>query len=98
MEARSPRPRSQALGKHSPAAIETILHYTDPQYQDLQAEMFDAVIPLVQTGEDQIGWMRPEIWEGTYKMMLNQGLLAKPLDPQDVYTMRFLESVYAEKP
>jgi len=25
-----------------------------------------ASIPLVYAGEDQIGWMRPEIWQGTY--------------------------------
>ena len=55
-----------------------------------------AEIPLVHTGEDQIGWMRPEAWQGMMDLLLNQGILTEPVDLGKVYTMRFLQEIYVE--
>jgi len=64
-----------------------------------QAAIMEASAPLIHTGEDQIGWMRAEVWEGMQKMLLEQGLLAGPVDVDKVYTIEFLYKVYggAEK-
>jgi len=63
---------------------------------DLQHELsqMTASIPLINTGEDYIGWMKPEIWAGMEKTLRKQGVLAKPLDVTQVYTLQFLESIY----
>ena len=53
-----------------------------------------ASLPLVNTGEDHIGWMIPEIWSGMAKILLQQGVLTAPLDVTQVYTMQFLEEIY----
>jgi NitT/TauT family transport system substrate-binding protein len=75
-------------------AVESTLHYSADEYDDMQVEMFNAVIPLVHTGQDQIGWMRAEVWEGMHQMLLEQGILDQPLDLDTLYTMQFLEKAY----
>lgn len=79
-------------------AVEDTLRYNAAEYNDMQTEMFDAAIPLVHTGENQIGWMRAEVWEGMYQTLLDQGLLAQPLDVTTAYTTKFLTSIYGETP
>jgi NitT/TauT family transport system substrate-binding protein len=53
-----------------------------------------ASLPLINTGEDQIGWMRPEIWTGMEQTLREQDVLTSPLDISQVYTLRFLEEIY----
>jgi len=48
-------------------------------------------IPLIDTGEDTIGWMRPEIWQTMHDVLLEQGLIAAPVDLTAVYTNEFNE-------
>ncbi len=53
-----------------------------------------ASIPLVNTGEDFIGWMKPEIWADMEKTLREQGVLTEPLDVIQVYTLQFVEEIY----
>lgn len=53
-----------------------------------------ASIPLVNTGEDYIGWMRAEVWQGMHDILLEQGILDEPMDVEKVYTMEFLQNIY----
>jgi NitT/TauT family transport system substrate-binding protein len=59
-----------------------------------EAAMMEASVPLVHTGEDQIGWMRAEVWQGTHDILLEQGLLDGPVELDKVYTMEFLQKIY----
>ncbi len=59
-----------------------------------QVAMMEASVPLIHTGEDQIGWMRHEIWQGTHDMLLKQNILDRPIDVDKVYTMEFLRKIY----
>ncbi|HJX37135.1 MAG TPA: hypothetical protein VJ714_00915, partial [Anaerolineae bacterium] len=59
-----------------------------------QAAMMEASVPLVYTGEDHIGWMRDEVWQGMYDILLEQALLDQPFDVHEAYTMEFLEGIY----
>jgi len=81
-------------------AVATTLKYATGVYADQQLEtaMMEALLPLVHTGEDHIGWMKPEIWQGMYDVLLDQGLLAEPFDVNQAYTLRFLEEIYGSKP
>jgi ABC-type nitrate/sulfonate/bicarbonate transport system substrate-binding protein len=58
---------------------------------------FSAVLPLINTGEAPIGWMRPDVWEQMHETLNGLGLLASATDPGDVFTMRFLEKIYASE-
>ena len=53
-----------------------------------------ASLPLVNTGEDHIGWMKPDIWAGIAKTLREQNVLTGPLDVTQVYTMQFLQEIY----
>jgi NitT/TauT family transport system substrate-binding protein len=57
------------------------------------AEMI-ASIPIVNTGEDHIGWMKPEIWAGMEKTLREQKVITAPVDVTQVYTTQFLQEIY----
>jgi NitT/TauT family transport system substrate-binding protein len=59
-----------------------------------QAAQMEASVPFVHTGEDHIGWMREEVWQRSYDILLEQGLLAGPVDVDEVYTIEFLQQIY----
>ena len=70
----------------------------DPEL-DLEHEiaLSEASIPLIHTGEDQIGWMNEKVWQNTHDMLLGQGILKEPLDMGRVHTMEFLLNIYQEE-
>ena len=76
------------------AAVASTLKYAFEADAELQTRMMEASLPLVHTGEDHIGWMRAEVWQGMHDMLLEQGLLAGPVDVDKVYTMEFLQRIY----
>ncbi|MBZ0300468.1 MAG: ABC transporter substrate-binding protein, partial [Anaerolineae bacterium] len=53
-----------------------------------------ASLPYINTGEDNIGWMEPETWEGMVETMREQNELTLPLDVHKVYTMQFIQQIY----
>jgi ABC-type nitrate/sulfonate/bicarbonate transport system substrate-binding protein len=65
---------------------------------DLQHEttQMTASLPLINTGEDYIGWMKPKVWVGMEKTLREQKILTQPLDITQVYTMQFIQEIYAK--
>jgi NitT/TauT family transport system substrate-binding protein len=55
-----------------------------------------ASLPLINTGEDHIGWMKPEIWAGMQQNLSEQGVIPAPLNVTQVYTMQFLQEIYGK--
>jgi NitT/TauT family transport system substrate-binding protein len=53
-----------------------------------------ASIALVNTGEDHIGWMKPEMWAGMEETLRKQGVLTAALDVTQAYTLQFLKEIY----
>jgi NitT/TauT family transport system substrate-binding protein len=65
----------------------------DPQ---VHTAMMEAMLPLVHTGEDHIGWMKADVWQGMYHVLLQQEILDAPFDVSQAYTSRFLKDIYHE--
>jgi NitT/TauT family transport system substrate-binding protein len=63
----------------------------------LENAKMTASLPLVNTGEDHIGLMKPEIWAGMEKTLREQGVLTKTVAITDVYTMQFLNEIYPSR-
>lgn len=63
----------------------------DPQ---LEIDKMTASIPLVNTGEDFIGWMKPEVWAHMEQTLREQNVLTVPLEIDEVYTLQFLKEIY----
>jgi NitT/TauT family transport system substrate-binding protein len=78
-------------------AVKVTLKYAQTKDPGLQTTMMEAMLPLVHTGEDQIGWMKAEVWQGMYRVLLDQKLLATPFEVSHAYTLRFLNETYGEK-
>ena len=76
------------------AAVAITLEYAREVDSELQTEMMEASVPLIHTGEDQIGWMQAGVWERTHRLLLEGGLLGGPVDPDKAYTMEFLQRIY----
>ena len=72
------------------------LNYDPTLSAGLQVAQMLAGIPLIHTGEDQIGWMRSEVWQGMIDWSLEQGILTESVDLDEVYTMEFLQQIYSE--
>ena len=53
-----------------------------------------ASLPYINTGEDHIGWMKPEIWAGMEQTLREQSVITKPVDATQLYTLQFLNEIY----
>ena len=73
---------------------EFIQKYNPQANPELESEKMTASIPLVNTGEDFIGWMKPEVWAHMEQTLREQGVLTGSLDLEEVYTLRFLREIY----
>jgi NitT/TauT family transport system substrate-binding protein len=81
----------------NPEMIGTYIRKYSPNANaDLEADKMVASIPLINTGEDHIGWMKQESWEALAQTLRIQGDLKQPLNVDDVYTMQFLEEMYGK--
>jgi NitT/TauT family transport system substrate-binding protein len=78
-------------------AVPVILKYARNKDPQLQAAMMEAQLPLVHTGEDYIGWMKPEDWQAMYTLLLENELLARPFDVNLAYNMQFLKAIYGSE-
>jgi len=76
------------------AAAQMVSKYNVQADTKLETLKLLSSLPLINTGEDHIGWMKPEIWAGMEKTLVEQGMVTKPLDVTQVYTMQFLEEIY----
>jgi NitT/TauT family transport system substrate-binding protein len=74
------------------------LKYNPELDVEIQTDQMMASVPLVHTGEDQIGWMRAETWEDMHDILIEQGLLDGSCNVEDLYTVEFLEEIYGEEP
>lgn len=61
-----------------------------------QARMTETQTPLVHTGEVPLGWMRPGVWHAMHDLLLDHGILARPLDLDQAYTTEFLPRAQRE--
>lgn len=71
-----------------------VLKYTPEADVALETAKMIAALPLVNTGNDFIGWMKPEVWEGMEKTLHEQGVITQPVDTPQVYTLQFLQEIY----
>ncbi len=73
-------------------AVKDTLAFDDSLDQGFQLEAMKMSIPLIDTGEDTIGWMKADIWQSMHDILIEQGLIAAPVDLTTVYTNEFVEN------
>ena len=76
--------------------VDFILLYDPILEEEIEKSKLEAQIPLIYTGEYQIGWMRAEVWGGMHEILLEQGILEEPVGLDETFTMQFLKKIYGE--
>jgi NitT/TauT family transport system substrate-binding protein len=71
-----------------------VLKYNSTADTALETDIMVASLPLINTGEDHIGWMKPEVWAGMEHTLRAQDVLTKPVQVTEVYTLQFLQDIY----
>jgi len=51
-------------------------------------------LPLVNTGQNHIGWMETQVWNGMANTLREQGVLTQTIVVSQVYTTQFLQEIY----
>lgn len=75
------------LGTEDTLAFDSSL---DAAFQHTALEM---AVPLIDTGQEQLGRMDPEVWQQMYELLQDQGVLAGGIDVASVYTNQFIEDL-----
>lgn len=79
----------------NPEEVGSIVAAQHPESNpDLENKRMLTMLPLINTGEDHIGWMKESTWAGMEATLLKQGILSSSLDVTQVFTMQFLEEIY----
>ena len=78
-------------------AVPIVQKYDQDTDTQVHAAMLEAQLPLVHTGEDYIGWMKPEDWQAMYDILMDYDLLTEPFDVNLAYTMQFLQEIYGSE-
>lgn len=78
------------------AAGALVPKYNPDADANFEAASLTAMLPYINTGEDHIGWMKPEIWAGMLRTMQDQGEITTALAPTTLYTMDFIQQIYGE--
>jgi NitT/TauT family transport system substrate-binding protein len=80
--------------EHVDEAIEITLKYTDNKERGFQRDMIETQMPFVHTGEHPIGWMEAEVWQSMYAILVDQGIIARPVQGlESVYTFDLLNTL-----
>ncbi len=75
---------------------ELVIHYNPKANPAFESASMVASIPYVNTGEDNIGWMKPEVWADMLQTMRTEGEITAELDSKDVYTIEFIQKIYGD--
>jgi NitT/TauT family transport system substrate-binding protein len=73
-----------------------VLQYNPDADVEGETTKMTGSLPLINTGEDYIGWMKPEVWAGMEQVLHAQGELTKSVNVTEVYTMQFLQEIYGQ--
>ena len=59
-----------------------------------QSAQMIAMIPLIHTGEDELGWMDQAVWHNMAERLSADGLIQEPDGHELAFTTRFLDLIY----
>ena len=76
------------------AAVQDVMKYARVKDLKLQTAMMEAQVPLIHTGEDHIGWMKEQDWSAMCRILMEQGILSRPVEARSVFTNEFIYKIY----
>ncbi|MFH1408820.1 MAG: ABC transporter substrate-binding protein [Nanoarchaeota archaeon] len=76
-------------------AVDIILTYAPDRTRSHELYMLQRSIPLIHTGDSQLGIMDLQKWNDVQDILLAQGVLENPISIDEAYTTKFLDEVYS---
>lgn len=73
-----------------------VLKYNPKADGSLENQKMVTSLPLINTGEDEIGWMKATEWAAVEKILRENDVITQPVDVSDLYTMQFLKAIYGK--
>lgn len=77
------------------AALDAVMKYARIKDREYQSAMMEAQAPLIDTGEDRLGWMKEKDWQEMQAVLVEEGVLASPVDLSRAFTTAVLERISA---
>jgi len=77
--------------EHPEEAVAATLKYDETLDAEIQAAQMAAQIPLIDTGDQPIGWMDEQVWQSTVDILMNSGFIPSAIDVQSLYTNKFIK-------
>lgn len=81
---------------HPDEATELTLIYTEDQNAEAHKGMITSSVPLIYTGEDEVGWMRGEIWSTMQDILFNEGMIQAKFSVDEFFDNSFIEETYSK--
>lgn len=78
-------------------ATDIVLKYAVNNTREHEYSMLKDSVPLISDGVSFLGWMDKEQWQQAHDILLGQGILSKPIEINDVFTVEFLADYYINK-
>ena len=79
----------------NPEEVGTLVAAYNPKADvALENMRMNVMLPLINTGEDYMGWMKSEVWVGMEATLREQSVITQPLDVTQIYTLQFLQEIY----
>ena len=78
-------------------SLEIIMQYADLQDEKIQKEMLYSMIPLIYDGENPIGWMSDEKWQGFIDDVYEIDLIDNQILAKQFVNFDFLNNIYGSE-
>lgn len=78
-------------------ATDIVLKYEVQSTKEHEYSMLKDSIPLISDGTSFLGWMDKEQWQRVHDILLDQDILLKSIEINDVFTVEFLADYYLNK-
>jgi ABC-type nitrate/sulfonate/bicarbonate transport system substrate-binding protein len=77
--------------EHSDEAVADTLKYDAKLDPTLETAQMKAQIPLIDTGDQPIGWMDADVWQNTMDILLQGGFIPAAVDIKSIYTNDYIK-------
>lgn len=83
--------------KNRQQAIDALLKYAPSLDREIELKKLDLTQPLMSRPDGKLGWMEPERWEETARVLMPSGIIKEDIDVTKAYTTQFIEKHYTNQ-
>ena len=78
-------------------SLEIVMKYAELQDEKIQKDMLYSSIPLIYDGDDPIGWMSDQKWQGIINDLYQLNIIDKEIQSKEFLNYDFLNNIYGSE-